>query len=172
MDKETQTELSKKAPLLEPEEVLDLIENKLLSDGTRDQADGIWLYGSMVNPEKKLDKGENYSDLDIFVIVPEWNLPLVGPSAVIYAPQVETPLDEAFQWGNKEWKFEHEWGSAERAYELLPEHARTTFMNCTRQYFIAKKEDQENNIIRQFELRIGNEEHRKYFDFLKHGRDL
>lgn len=172
MDQTTREQLEQKAPLVDPDGLVDTIESEILSPELRDRGSSIWLRGSFVDPDREIDSGEKYSDMDVYVPVDGWDLPLAGPGTIIYASQTDSVHAVAVAKDEYEWSYKHQWESADRAYERLPEYAIETFTESLRHFFIASEEDKEADVYRQYDIRIGSPSQVDLFPYATKVRDL
>lgn len=155
-------ELAEKAPLVDVDELVEAITEGLLADGLRARADSVWLYGSFVDPGKEVDESEARSDLDVFVVVPDWELPVSGVAIPLFAPQVELPPVVARFADRLDWSgvagFENGWDcSAGEAWDRLPEPVRETLHRCVTTAFYAREADVEEGLVRPYDLMVGDE---------------
>lgn len=163
------SELLSNAPLIDFEELKDVILMELLSRETRSKADSVWISGSFPDPEREIDRTDTPSDLDLFVLVPEWDLPPVDTGIPLLAPEAETPsvyqnVEKEAIWDAKETPLSAWDCSPQAAWDRLPNHARETLMRSVKKGFYATEGDVEAERLRGYDLSIGNEEH------FEHGR--
>lgn len=162
IDDTVREEISTKAPLLDAESLVRFVIDELLTAETSDRADSLWLRGSLVDPEKPIDRKQKPSDVDVFVAISGWDLPIADPSIVLCSDDApdpptkdgETHRTDDYQMYNTEY-----WESAERAWERLPEFAQETLVNSTQNFVRFREDDARNNIVRNYDLRIGRREH-------------
>lgn len=171
MNRTVEREFERKAPLVDPEELVEVIEHKLFTPELRDRTDSIWLHGSFVTPGKDIDTGEEYSDMDVVAVVPEWDLPPAGPGIVIFAPETDLVHSEVVD-DDFEWTYSYQWESAEKAYELLPEYARESFVQSLHRFFHASEADREEGVFRQYDLRICHPDHLDYYPHVEKLKQL
>lgn len=157
--------LNQKAPKINFEELKDLITNKILSDGIKQRATAVWITGSFTDPNREIDTSEYPSDLDIIVVIPDWEYPMADTGILFTAPQVETPaiyegVVEDIRWESKDGG----WDTAEEAWEDLPEYARETLRQSFQHVFRANEEDVQQERIRQYDVTIIDEERRAEMD--------
>lgn len=163
MDEVALEEFQNNAPIIGVEELAEMLRFEMLSDETREKANSIWIVGSFVTPDKDIDTGESHSDLDVFVVLPNWELPIAGTALAMMAPQSDTlaryeQYPEKYNWSSKDtprWKWDC---SAEEAWERIPEHAQKTLVQSTERYFFATDDDIEENRQRSYELNIANQQ--------------
>lgn len=160
MNQTALAELQKKAPLVPIDELSTMIETELLPSGICSKVDSVWLSGSFVNPHKEIDRGSNLSDLDLFIVVPEWNLSPATTSIAIFASQVPIPssferLSQEEDWdkyGGSVWEC-----SADEAWEALPDPVQAMLRRSLRKRFYRNERELEQNISRNYDLFMGSQ---------------
>ena len=156
--------LREKFPLVDVTELVNIITYEIVTDELRQRAESIWLYGSFVNPRKEIDTKEARSDLDIFVVVPEWDLPQADAAIPIFASQVPTPdvfqeLSESQEWRGR--GLQSSRGGWDRpvdeVWESLPADVKETLKNSIERVFYTTEEDMRANRHRIYDTIIGDE---------------
>lgn len=154
--------LQEKAPLIDFDELEDLIVNEMLSDNIKQEAESAWITSSFVDPDREIDTSQYPSDLDVQVVIPGWEYPIADSGIAFFAPQVETPDIYKQAIENAQWDSKDEgWATAEEAWEELPEYARETLLNSIQFAFRADENDIEEDRIRQYDISIIDEEYRR-----------
>jgi hypothetical protein len=167
-------ELESKAPLIEYEELVDIVANELLTTELRDVASGVWITGSFVNPDKPLDTGDTPSDMDLLVPIRNWDYPITSSGIAFAAPQVVIPdaYDvESVEWesvipdmvektasdmGASEFPDPGTWDcSVEDVWDQLPEYVCETLASSIRNGFYARPADIEHGVIRTYDIVLG-----------------
>lgn len=158
---------SEKAPLINIDELVDFVINEIVDENLRRQASSIWLLGSFVNPGKEIDRGKRRSDLDIFVVVPDWDLPQINSGVALYADQVPTPdiLKKTVERSkyaplmgpDGRWEI-----PASDIWEELPDSIKKTFVSSIETVFFATQEERESGEIRMYDVIVGDESHLDY----------
>ncbi|PSP75603.1 hypothetical protein BRC81_14535 [Halobacteriales archaeon QS_1_68_20] len=116
----------------------------------------------MVDPDKPIDRKDKPSDLDVFVVISDWDLPIADPSIVLSsseAPDPPTIREESGDSDDFELHNSEFWEDADQAWEKLPAFAQQTLVNSTRNFLRFKPEDKQENVVRNYDLRIGRREH-------------
>lgn len=155
--------LREKFPLVDVNELIDVITYEIVTDELRRKAESIWLYGSFVNPQKEIDTKAERSDLDIFVVVPGWDLPQADSAIPIFASQVSTPdifrnISESKTWRGVGLKSSRGgWDRpVDEVWEVLPEYMQETLKNSIERVFYITEEDMRNNRHRIYDTVIGD----------------
>lgn len=153
--------LERKAPLVDLEGMTEKIVTEVVDSRLRQRAESLWILGSFADPEKEIDAGETPSDLDLFLTVPEWDLPIADSEIPVLASQVSTPDVLGSRFEGTEWDGVggpgSEWNcSAEDAWERLPEDVQQTFLNGTEWLFFASESDRIINRPRSYHLHVGS----------------
>lgn len=161
------SELLANAPLIDFQELTEVIVTEMLSPGTRSRADSVWISGSFPDPEREIDRTDTPSDLDLFVLVPDWDLPPADSGIAVLAPGAETPSTYQNVWSEASWDSkatpQSEWNcSPQEAWDRLPEHAQETLLRSVERGFYATEADVEEDRLRGYDLNIGNEQHFEY----------
>lgn len=151
---------NRKAPLVDAEELVEIIVDEIVSEDLKQQADSIWLLGSFVNPEKELDR-KGRSDLDVFVVVPDWEYPQVDTGVAIFADQATVPELIAELADNGEYlALKGPEGRWERPpaeiWDTIPEYARRTLINSASNVFFRNEDEKASNKIRLYDVTIGS----------------
>lgn len=170
----TRNEFESKAPLVNHDELVEIVTEELLTDKLQRVAAGVWLTGSFVNSKKPLDTGDSPSDMDLLVPVCDWEYPIISSALALVAPQVELP--KVYDVTDTEWKRKTppmveetftsadpeelpsitRWDcSAEDAWNRLPDYVCTTLERSINCGFYASKSDAEARIIRSYHVVIG-----------------
>jgi len=149
----------KKAPLLEIDDLTEVIIEKILTEELLERAESVWIRKSFADPDKEIDSKDTPSDLDVFVVVPSWDKPLPDSGLAIVAPQVEVSAAyeesaEGSNWTSKDGK----WESAEEAWEQIPKYVQKSLIRSTEYGFYATESDVESGIVRPYDITICNEE--------------
>ncbi|WP_139172838.1 hypothetical protein [Halopelagius longus] len=155
------SEFRKKAPRLEFDDMETIVVEEILNEDILKQTRDIWLHGSFIDPNSEIDKGDKRSDLDIFVVVPNWNLPAVTSGITWAASQAPTLEDLDHLRDHYTWKElpskEKKWNcTAEEAWEKLPECVRKTFIRASHRFFFANDNDYREKKMRNYDVFIGN----------------
>lgn len=149
---------AQKAPLVELPGLRDQIVSRILSDGTRTAADSVWLRKSFVDPEKEIDRKQTDSDLDVFVLLPDWDYPVVDSGLAVAALQAETPEAYADVEQHADWESKDgEWHDPSDAWSRIPSHARETLENSLQLGFFATQQDQSEGNVRLYDVTVVNE---------------
>lgn len=157
MSEEAIESFREKAPLVSLDELAEIITKDILTEELRQKTESVWLFNSFVDPEREIDEKETDSDLDVILLVPDWELPVLDTGLAVVAPQADTP--EAYEnnagemnWSSKDGK----WDSPAKAWERLPDYVRETFLESVQRGFFANESDVESNNIRLYDITIVN----------------
>lgn len=166
MDRPHLREFQRKAPLLDRDSLASEVVHNILEPELRERAAEIWILGSFINPDKGTDENGR-SDMDLFVVVPDWDMPVADVSILFAASNVPTPPMYEPLSDDHDWKGidapDRTWdGSPDEAWERLPEYVRETLHNAATEFFYATMADKEQNRVRNYDLQIGN---RQQFDY-------
>lgn len=146
-----------KAPFVDVDAIRDLIVYDIVSDGTREQAESIWLQNSFVDPDCGIDENESPSDLDIFILIPDWNLPVADTGIAVATSETRVPAIYEqvgpVTWESKDGRWTD---SVDEFWEHLPEHVQQTLVQSMHKGFYATEEDYENRLIRSYDVTIGD----------------
>lgn len=146
-----------RAPLVDTAELSDLIVKGIIHPETRAAAESIWLQNSFVDPNRDIDENDTPSDLDVFVLIPDWEFPVADTGLAATVPAVENPephpSTDNVTWDSKDGKWTE---GAESFWEVLPEHARGTFARSLQKGFYASETDREAGLIRTYDVTIGD----------------
>lgn len=165
MNDALRNELREKAPLVEPDELKQLIVREIVDDKLREWAAGVWLLGSFVNPGRDIDSKDKRSDLDAFVLVPDWEFPQAGSGMAMFAEAVDEEVPTIFEqvtdgksWSPMEGPESVLWEcSVDEAWEQLPACVQRSLVNSTQTGVYAIEEDKRNGRARCCDLIVGNE---------------
>lgn len=158
-------EFESKAPLLEFEEMKNILIENVIHERLLDRTRGIWLHGSFVDPDSEIDTGDKRSDMDVFVVVPGWELPVATTGIAWTAPQA--PQIEGLEHlrGNHDWdelpapSEDWKWNcSPGEAWEKLPDYVRTTLVNSNKRFFFATPTDYKERKARPYDVFVGDVE--------------
>lgn len=146
-----------KAPLVDVDELVGLVVDGMMTDGLRERAGSVWIQSSFADPEREIDTKETLSDLDLFVVVPDWEYPAVDSGLALVAPEAEVPAAyeesrEGKDWTSKGGKCD----SPEEAWEMIPGWARETLSQSLEYGFYATESDVESGSVRSYDLTIDN----------------
>lgn len=158
-------EFRAKAPLIDVDELVELILYDIMTEELRERAESVWIRNSFTDPDREIDTSETPSDLDIYVVVPGWDLPVTDSGIAAVASGADPPdaLAESaadFEWTSKDGN----WDSAEQAWDRIPEYVRETLRRSVEIGFYARESDVEEGIIRLFDLVVGNRENFAYVE--------
>lgn len=156
------TSFEAKAPLIDLEQLAQMLTSEIIASELLSQADSVWLFASFVNPNKEIDTGRKASDLDVFVRVPDWEMPIADSGIPIFASSQPTSdlyetMTDDLNWQGHDAP-DRQWDcSPDEAWKSLPEPVQITLFRCTRKLFHATQEDREKNRGRIYDILIGNE---------------
>lgn len=151
--------LAGRAPLLDVSELRTLVVRKLLPRSVLDRTESIWLLGSFTNPGKDLDT-EKRSDLDVYVVVPDWDRPIALSSLAVYAPQspVHDPSVEEDAWTGVIGPEGTRWDrSASEAWDCLPTDVQRALAYSVQVAVFATEADRARGSPRNVDLMIGSD---------------
>ena len=180
---DTRDTFKSKAPLVNYDELVTFVVNRLLTDRLREEASGVWITGSFVDPQKPLDTGETPSDLDLLIPVDGWEYPITSSGIVFAAPQPDIPSVYGFEsaeWesvipdmvaetaaaaGPAEYPDPGTWDcSAEAVWDRLPKYVCDTLQRSVESGFHALDQDADRGIVRTYDVVIGPQD---LFDLLR-----
>lgn len=164
---EKKAALQDNAPLIDFDELRNIVLEEMLTPETRTKAHSVWISGNFSDPTYDIATEDSPSSLDLFVLIPDWTLPPADCGIPIMAPEVEMPpayqnFDDA--WESKGTETDRWDCSPQEAWNRLPNHAQETLKNSAKKGFYASEADVEDGLMRGYELSIGNEKH------FQHGR--
>ncbi|RQG99200.1 hypothetical protein EA472_15140 [Natrarchaeobius oligotrophus] len=154
-------EFERKAPLLEFNEMKDILVTEIIDEKLLERTRDVWLHGSFVQPDAEIDTGDKLSDMDAFIVVPSWELPVANTGiawAAPQAPRLESldHLGDHFVWNELPAEDEGWNCSAGEAWEQLPDCAKTTLLNSTQRFLFANENDHEARRARNYDIMIGS----------------
>lgn len=148
-----------KAPLVEPAALARLVTEELCTPELRRRVEGVWLFGSFVDPDKPLDTGETHSDLDVLVHDPTWDLPMANSGMAVCVPDVETADCYGDVGDDLGWRGEQFWGCpVEEAWSRLPEYAKPTLVRATERAFFATPAERRAGRARTYDLKVAGDD--------------
>lgn len=152
-------QLREKAPLIDPDELVDVFVSTLLQSDVGERARTAWFLGSFVNPEKDIDSGASPSDLDVFIEVPGWSGPPADSGMAMTAESVETPnvrIRNEDRWRGQ-FAPDAFWAcTADEAWEVIPEYVKPLLVWASSRAVYVTREEAEAGTARPFDLTIGN----------------
>lgn len=168
MEAAARRELNAKAPLVDLAELREVVVSEIMTPTLRDWTDGVWLLGSFVNPGRSIDANGKSSDLDVFVRLPDWDLPQAetGIAMVASEPKEAVPSavrELADRWEPIEGPASVVWEcSVDEAWERIPEPVKRTLVASTKEGFFATESDRRQGTPRCFDFVVGNDAQLEY----------
>ena len=158
-----------RAPAVEISELQDLLLSDIITEALLSVCSSVWILGSFTNPYKSLDQNSReWSDLDVFIVLNEWEGPQAASNMLMYAPSENVPRGlpeevEETNWqdtsslaGAGEWEC-----TIEEAWSNIPGCVKTTIRNASKRGFFRNTEEIEAKSVRSIDVFVGTKKQLK-----------
>lgn len=154
-----------RAPAVKISELQGLLLSDIVAEELLTECLSVWVFGSFANPYKSLDRNSRkWSDLDVFIVLDEWDSPQAASNMLMYAPNEDVPREFPEDIKENDWQDipplagPGEWQcTIEEAWDEIPLFVKETIRNASKRGFFRNTEEIEAESVRSIDIFVGTE---------------